>query len=352
MMNFKKNLPGLAKYMIPLLLLVFVYFCSRTPALAEWYMQVFYPPIATILSFISHWTSFSLLDVLVIAAIIFFLSGIVMMFLRKLSFFRWLKLTLLSVLWITVWFYMAWGIAYFRPGFHERFSVEPPKEDREFFEAFVERHINLLNMAYVSDPQFDSKEIADEIESLYATHHKMLRLPYPCGWRRAKKTIAEPIMTRMGVSGYFDPFFNEVQVNNYSLPLTYPYTLAHEKAHQFGIAGEAECNLFATVLCTASDHPLVQYSGRLQTVTYLLSNLRRISPDRYRDIAGRIDPRVIADFRAIQEHWQKKHSPTLSAAQDRVYDAYLRTNRQRSGILSYSEMTGLLVAWELMHEKL
>lgn len=244
---------------------------------------------------------------------------------------------------------MAWGIGYFRPGFHERFGVEQPQENREFFETLVVRYIDSLNHAYIVDPHFDVKEIDCEIESLYEKHHETMRLPYPCGWRRTKATLTEPLMTRMGVSGYFDPFFNEVQVNNYSLPITYPYTLAHEKAHQFGIASEAECNLYATVVCTSSAHPLVRYSGYLQTVSYLLGNLRKISPDRYKEIAGQIDPRIRADYRAIQEHWQKALNPTLSAVQDKVYDSYLKTNQQQSGILSYSEMVGLLVAWEMMN---
>ena len=95
-----------------------------------------------------------------------------------------------------------------------------------------------------------------------------------------------------------------------------------------------------------SNHPLVRYSGYLQTVSYLLSNLRKISPDRYREIAGQIDPRIMADYRAIQDHWQKGLNQTMSDVQNKVYDTYLKTNNQRSGILSYSEMTGLLVAWE------
>jgi hypothetical protein len=350
-MNIKKYLPKLIKFIIPLVLLVFVFLSSRLPVLAEWYIRNFYPVIATALSFISRWTSFSLLDWFVIAAIVFLIVSIARICLRRLPFFRGLRRFLLSVLWITVWFYMAWGISYFRPDFFERFDVDPPKEDRAFFEALVERYLDSLNQAYIADPYFDIKEVDHEIETLYAKHYEALRLPYPCGWRRPKNTLSEPLMTRMGVSGYFDPFFNEIQVNNYSPPLTYPYTLAHEKAHQFGIASEAECNLFATVICTSSDHPLVRYSGYLQTGSYLLNNLRIISPDRYREIVGQIDPRIIADYRAIREHWIKKQNQTMSTVQDRVYDTYLRTNRQRSGILSYSEMTGLLVVWEMMKDE-
>ena len=346
--RFVKKFPGFFKFLIPFVFLVFVFLCSHFAALAEWYMRIFYPVIATILSFVNRLIPFSLLDVLMIAAIVLLPVGIILMCLRRLRFRCWINIFFLSVLWLSVWFYMAWGVGYFRPEFHERFAVETPKEDKAFFETFVERYIDSLNRAYIADPHFDVKEIDHEIETLYQKHHEILRLPYPCGWRRTKKTLTEPLMTRMGISGYFDPFFNEVQVNSYSLPVTYPYTLAHEKAHQFGIANEAECNLYATVICISSAHPLVRYSGYLQTTSYLLGNLRKISPDRYREIIGQIDPRIMADYRAIREHWQKALNPTLSAVQDKVYDTYLKTNKQQSGILSYSEMTGLLVAWEIL----
>ena len=342
----RKKPPNLLKYGIPVVLLVFVFLCSRFPALAEWYMRVIYPVIATVLSFFNRWFSFSLMDLLMIAAIVLLPGSIILMCMRRLRVRCWINIFLLSVMWIIVWFYMAWGIAYFRPGFLERFEVESPKEDRVFFEAFVERYIDALNQSYVADPHFDIKEIDHEIEALYQKHHENIRLPHPCGWRRTKKTLIEPLMTRMGISGYFGPFFNEVHVINYSLPVTYPNTLAHEKAHQFGIANEAECSLFAAIICTSSALPLVRYSGYLQTTSYLSGNLRKISPDRYSEITGKIDPRIMADYRAIREHWQKALNPTLSAVQDKVYDTYLKTNKQQSGVLSYSEMTGLLVAWE------
>ncbi|MDR0795601.1 MAG: DUF3810 domain-containing protein [Tannerella sp.] len=339
------------KFIIPIVLLTFIFACSQVPALAESYFRFCYPAIATILSFINRWVAFSLFDAGLIAAIILCSGSIIMMIFKRLSFSGWLKKVLLSVLWILVWFYLAWGIGYFRPDFFTRFELEPPKEDRIFFEAFVNQYIDLLNQSYVSDPQFDVSEVDRDVEVLYKKYHEALRLPYPCGWRRTKKTLIEPLMTRVGVSGFFGPFFNEVHVNNYSLPISYPYTLAHEKAHQFGITGEAECNLYATLICTSSDYPVVRYSGYLQTVSYLLGNLRKISPEQYREIAGRIDPRIIADYREIYEHWQKAYHETLSKVQEKAYDSYLKTNKQRSGILSYSEMTGLLIAYREMMEK-
>ena len=345
-MKNKKRFSAYIKFFVPGIFLVFILFCSRSPGLSEAYMQRCYPVIAAVLSSVSQIVPFSLLDLLIIAAIVAFLGGIAMMCFRKLAFRCWINIFSLSLLWIIIWFYMAWGIGYFRPDFHTRFGIEQPKGAGDFFEAFVIRYIDSLNLAYTADRHFDAKEIDDEIERLYENMHEQLQLPFPCGVRRTKCTLTELLMTRMGVAGYFDPFFNEVQVNNFLLPADYPFTLAHEKAHQFGITSEAECNLYASVICTASNHPLIRYSGYLQTVSYLLGNLRKISPDNYREIYERIDSLVIADYRMSRERWQKALNPALSAAQSKVYDSYLKTNKQQSGIQSYSEMVGLLIAWE------
>jgi hypothetical protein len=335
------------KFILPCALLFFVFWCSRQPGLAEKYIQNFYPAIATLLSFVSCSVAFSLFDALIITATIVFIVGIVLLIMRKISFLRWIKAVLSSVLWILTWFYMAWGIAYFRPGFHERFETEQPVADSIYFEALVYRYIDSLNKAYVADPQFDVNEIDSSIEAGYRKHSEQLRIPYPCGKRRTKSTVIEGLMTRTGVSGFFDPFFNEEHLNDFQPANSYPFSLAHEKAHQFGIANESECNLYASVVCCSSDYPVVRYSGYLETVWYLIINLRKMSPEKYKEAIKKIDSRIIDDYNEISAHWQKALNPTLSAAQSKVYDSYLKTNKQQSGILSYSEMTVLLITWEL-----
>ncbi|MDR3245125.1 MAG: DUF3810 domain-containing protein [Prevotellaceae bacterium] len=337
---------SILRFILPCAMLFFVFLCSQLPGLAEKYIQNCYPAIATLLSFASCSVPFSLFDVLIIAAITGFVISIVLIFMRKISFFRWIKAVLSSVLWIFSWFYMAWGIAYFRPGFHERFEVEQPVADTVYFEALVFRYIDSLNKSYISEPYFDVNEIDKAIEAGYRKFSKQLRIPYPCGKRRAKSTVIEGLMTKSGVSGFFNPFFNEELLNFFQLPVGFPFSLAHEKAHQFGIASESECNLYAAIVCCSSDYPLVRYSGYLETVWYLLKNLRKISQEKYREAIKKINPHIIDDYNEIGAHWQKALNQTISAAQSKVYDSYLKTNKQQSGILSYSEMTILLVTWE------
>ncbi|MDR1666250.1 MAG: DUF3810 domain-containing protein [Bacteroidales bacterium] len=332
-------------YAAPAILLLTVWICSRKPALAEGYMCHVYPAVATTLSFFSRLFPFSFFDVLLLAFVVLLAGGLVAVIAKKLRFRQWLGCCCRCVLWLPVWFYLSWGMAYFRPDFHERMAVERQTPDKAFFETFVIQHIDSLNCAYVAMDAFDTEEIDREIERMYGKHHALLRLPYPCGTRRTKHSLTEPLLTQMGITGFFNPFFNEVQVNRFMLPQSYPFTLAHEKAHQLGIAGEAECNFYASVICTASEHPQVRYSGYLKTTSYLLNSLYGISPDEYKRIYGMIDSCVVADYRKIREHWKKAIRPVLSEAQNKLYDHYLKTNRQASGIKSYSEVTGLLVDW-------
>jgi hypothetical protein len=327
-------------------MLLFVFLCSRLPGIAETYIAHCYPAIASVLSSVSYRVPFSLFDALIITALATFIISIILIFMRKITLVRWLKVVLSAILWIVSWFYMAWGIAYFRPGFHERFGIEPPVEDTVYFDALVLRYINSLNKSYVADPHFDIDEIDSAIETAYQTFGKQLHLPYPCGKRRPKCSVTEWLMTRTGVTGFFAPFFNEEHLNYYQLPISYPFTSAHEKAHQFGIASESECNLYASIVCCSSKHPLTRYSGYLKTVGYLLNNLHKISPEKHREFVSKLDSRIIDDYRKINSHWQQALNPVLSSIQDKVYDSYLKTNKQQSGILSYSEMTILLIAWE------
>jgi hypothetical protein len=314
--------------------------------MAEAYTVHCYPAIAAVLSSVSCRVPFSLFDVLIVITAVAFIGSAVLMFMRKISFARWAKAAVLLILWLVSWFYMAWGIAYFRPGFHERFGVKPPAEDTVYFETLVCRYIDSLNKSYVADPDFDIDGIDNAIETAYQRLNKQLRIPYPCGKRRPKCSIIEGLMTRTGVAGFFAPFFNEEHLNRFQLPVNYPFSSAHEKAHQFGIASEAECNLYASVVCCSSEHPLTRYSGYLETVQYLLGNLRKMSPEKYEETVRKIDSRIIDDYRKIGAHWQKALNPALSSVQNKVYDSYLKTNKQQSGILSYSEMTVLLVTWE------
>lgn len=327
--------------------IAFVLLCRWNADAAEWYMQTIYPVFAVALSYFSSIFPFSLFDILTVAATVLFIFSIVQLFRRKLKFLRWLYYVAMSVVWITLWFYLSWGIGYFRIDYYTRSAISPVNIGIEDFSKINLRYIDSLNKHYINVNQLNKNTIDKSIEESYSVLHNELNLPYPNGKRNAKRSMYQWLQTKTGITGFFGPFFNEVHVNTDALPFTYPFTLAHEKAHQLGITSEAECNLYAAIICISSSNPQVRYSGYYELVGHLLSALRKtVSADEYMLIYERLSEEVRTDFIREREFWQQAISPGLNELQTKVYDSYLKSNNISSGVVNYSEVVELFLAWE------
>ena len=326
------------------ILLAVIFIFSRSPMLSEAYMRNVYPAIATLFSFISGIFPFSLYDLFIVAALIWFTGMILRVILRKITLSTFLYSMLRFTLIVVAWFYLGWGVAYFRGDFYARSEVTKATFDREKLMRLTETIIEQANYNYLDCRSMDKEKVHLEIEQSYASLQDPLRLSYPNGKRRMKPMLFEPIYSGMGVSGYFGPFFNEIHVNHFGLPFTYPFTLAHEMSHQFGIAAESEANLYGFAACVNSNHPMVRYSGYASLLGYLLGDARRLLPDAYDSLVQSIRPEVLADLQRNSAHWMAARNSILSGAQNWMYDAYLKTNRVSSGRENYSEVVGLLLS--------
>lgn len=326
-------------------LFVMIFLFSLSTTLSEWYMRVIYPVVAIVLSFISNIFSFSLYDIFLIVAVLLLIKLIVFVIIRKISFSEFLFSLIRFMMVIVFWFYFSWGIAYFREDFYGRSDVKEMAFDPEIFRDFAVRFIDRANLYYADCTDMDRHEVRRDIELSYRIMYETLRISYPNGKRKPKPMMFESVYSKMGVSGYFGPFFNEIHVNNYSLNFTYPFTLAHEMAHQFGIATESEANLYAFVVCNRSGDEKIRYSAYLSTLRYVLNDIHKFLPEEYESLVSSIRPEIIADLRRNREHWLAVRDESLSDVQDRVYDAYLKTNKVSSGQANYSEVVGLLISY-------
>lgn len=315
-------------------------------SVAEWYAQSIYPGIAAGLSMISSRFAFSLYDIFIIVLIIFLPACIIFGISRIISFRKILSILFFVIFGTVSWFYLSWGINYFRPDIYHRMALRQAAFDTVVFANFLDRYIDDINAAFCVVDEIDLDKVDLELESVYSIEAERLGIGFPCGRRRTKRPVFGDLITKMGISGYFGPFFNEVHVNFYPHPLDIPYTLAHEKAHQFGVASEAECNLLAFAVCTASSLPDVRYSGYMGAFGYVFSYARRLmGAEELRSRINRLDQRIISDYKRSIDRWQSGINQGLSEAQSKVYDVYLKTNRIESGISNYSEMVGLLVSF-------
>jgi len=333
---------------IPFFLAALVFICVgiavRNPGLLEhYYSRGVYPLIANLVSGISSLIPFSLWDTFWIFAILLIITGIFLALFGKLKW-RWLVLRITqSMALLYALFYLVWGFNYFRPKLETRIGWEKPKTDEAVFRSILDSMIVHANSSYIPVSPADYPWIDQLVEDSYRRNSTRLGINYPNGSRHPKTMLFSSFFAKSGVSGYFGPFFNEVHLNYYLLPMEYPYVLAHEKAHQFGITNEAEANLAAFIVCTTSDDQRLQYSGYVNLLVYFLSDAAGLKDAR--EYIRRIEKPVIFDLRFQRRHWQGLQNKMLDQVQTAANNAYLKTNHIEEGVKNYNQVVGLVISW-------
>ena len=140
------------------------------------------------------------------------------------------------------------------------------------------------------------------------------------------------------IDGMTVPILLEIIVNPDVLPFERDFVVAHEWAHLAGYAGEAEANFVAWMTCAGGDAD-AQYSGWLAVYEHVWSVLPRA--DRAA-LSGRVSDRVRSDLVAMAARYERSTPVVRNTARD-VYDSYLRANRVREGIASYTGVVRLLL---------
>ena len=123
-----------------------------------------------------------------------------------------------------------------------------------------------------------------------------------------------------------------------------PANIAHELAHQRGIASEQECNFLAIAASTASDDVVYQYSGYLMGYIQLSNALYRADRERWAAVRGLLPETVLADLRYHSEYWAQFDGFTAQVS-TKIYDSSLKSYGQADGIQSYGTVVDLLVAY-------
>ena len=329
-----------------LALLVFIsvrYAVHNARFVDHYYSTGIYPFIAKLFSWLSNLVPFSLWDIFWIFIIVLLFAGLVLAIFRKVKW-RWYGLRILqSAALLYVFFYFVWGFNYFRPKIETRVSWEKQKPDEAVFRSVLDSIISHTNSSYVSVTPADYPTIDQLVEDSYRKNSKTLGINYPNGTRRPKTMLFSSFFAKSGVSGYFGPFFNEIHLNYYLLPMEYPFVLAHEKAHQFGITNEAEANLAAFVICMTSNDHRLQYSGYVNLLVYFLSDASQMKD--VKDYIRKLDKPVILDLRFQRSHWQGLRNTTLDKVQTAANNAYLKTNNIEEGVKNYNQVVALVISY-------
>ena len=278
------------------------------------------------------------------------------------------------LLWVYAWFYIAWGLNYSQPNIYCRTGMKPVEVSEAKFREFAYRYADSIN--YLSEERrVKSEETAfdDHRESQFngmvddglknRLRDAVLKGYNEIGAKEginapfnqhphAKTMLFTPLSSMSGVTGSMGPFFCEFTLNGDIRPHDYPAIYAHEFAHLLGIANEGEANFYSYIVCTASSDKAVKFSGYYHIFFHVLRNVFDILGEKEGEkFLKYIRPEIIQLAKSDRNYWLSKRCKVLDAAQDFIFDLYLRGNHVAEGRKSYSGVVGLILAWESHHTK-
>ena len=361
------------RHWLLLVLLLLVTLAKMIPLWGFIYTTRIYPIIGTLLSPISGFFPFAVGDIFIalsIAWVIFY--PIYEIGLRKKLARRYFFLAAKRdsypkkkvvfgrvaeyLLWVYAWFYIAWGLNYSQPNIYDRTGMKPVKVSEAKFKAFAYQYADSLNALSISEKSFFSDSIADDglknrvWDAILKEYNKIgykegINAPFN-QHPHAKTMVFTPISSMSGVTGSMGPFFCEFTLNGDILPHDYPATYAHEFAHFLGVANEGEANFYSYIVCTASADKQVRFSGYYHIFFHVLNNVFDILGEKEGErFLKYIRPEIIQLAKSDRHYWLSKQCKALDAAQDFIFDFYLKGNHVAEGRKSYSGVIGLILAW-------
>ena len=333
------------RWIVSGILLLFILVAMFSPEVGEWYVRTIYPTLSGVLSRFSSLFPFSIGDCFIYGSIFFLLSYLIFSLVKRFYILRTLRLVVEYLLWVYVWFYMAWGLTYFRQDFFTRTQLTPVAYSAEEFHSFLDAYTLALNEAYIPVNTVEKDLVAEEVKKGYRLIAGDFGLVSPKEYLRVKPMLLSSLMSSVGVKGYMGPFFTEFNLNRDLLPLEYPSTYAHEMVHVLGVSNEAEANLYSHLVCTNSDLPEIRFAGYFSLFPYVVRNARMfLDEEAYEAWKGTLRPEVIVLYQKRVEYWSSLYSPFLGDIQDVAYNIFLKGNNIPTGTANYSEVIALLIS--------
>ncbi len=195
----------------------------------------------------------------------------------------------------------------------------------------------------------DRAEIEDAIVTGWHRARRQLDLPLlTASYGRVKTPLFTPWYELVGVAGFYFPYTGEANLRAGIPAVDQPKMLAHEEAHQRGVAREDEANFWGYLSAANAPNAYARYSAFVFAQQQLMAALARVDREQWLALAAARLPGVRRDIEDSSEYWRQFRGRGTRIG-TRVNDAFLRTNRVAGGIYSYSRSALLLISYARAH---
>lgn len=321
----------------------------------RWLSVNFVRPTQRRLGELSARVPFSVAELLIVVAVVgllLYLLFCIETVLHRGRLFRQLYrliLTLLCfVLLVYAGFCVLWGIFFYGDDFMAQsglkagaVSTEELQTVTAFFAELLEETAGQVERDETGACVTDRESVLARSESLYAA----LEQDFPClegPPLRAKGVKLSRFLSYIDFTGFFFPFTGEANVNTDFPPSLFAATVAHELAHQRGVAKEQEANFVAVLACLRNDDPDFTYSAALMAYSYLGNALAKADNAAWGEIYAGLPETVLRDFEVNRLYWQRFETPVQEVS-NTVYENFMYSYDQTLGLRSYGACVDLLV---------
>lgn len=248
-------------------------------------------------------------------------------------------------------FCLLWGVNYWTDSFQDRSGITAQPVAAEDLEAVTAYFAQQLADTADSVPRDENGVYAVPKEQILAESRLVYggvteQFPFLDFRDTGVKAVGcSRFMSIMGFTGVYFACIGESNVNVDSPACLLPSTVAHELAHQRGIAWEQECNFLGVLASVTSGMPDYVYSGWLLGFIHLGNALYETDPEAYWAIRNALPETVSADLRDNNAYWDQFRDNVVEKVSDTVYDAALKSYGDANGMKSYSMVVELLVAY-------